>query len=95
MATRKETAAEEVKTEVKPAEEPAVKDEWDEKVEIRVPRAKAGEANYYYVCVNDRRYQIPADGKKQSLPRPIAELLEQSIEAEYEADRYADRMSEE
>ncbi len=93
MATRKEAPTEEVKQEAK-AEEPVVKDEWDEMVDVRVPRAKPGEPNNYYVCVNDRRYQIPADGKKQSLPKPIANLLEGSIEAEFEADRFADTMSE-
>lgn len=68
------------------AEEPE-KDPWDEKVTVRVPRKPKGE--YFYVCVNDRRFEIPANGLEQEMPRPIAEVLEQSIQAEYKAEDYA------
>lgn len=68
------------------AEKPA-KDPWDEKVKVRVPRKPKGE--YFYVCVNDRRFEIPANGLEQEMPRPIAEVLEQSIQAEYRAEDYA------
>lgn len=68
------------------AEAPA-KDPWDEKVKVRVPRKPKGE--YFYVCVNDRRFEIPANGIEQEMPRPIAEVLQQSIEAEYKAEDYA------
>lgn len=60
---------------------------WDEKVRIRVPRKQKGE--YFYVCVNDRRFEIPANGMEQEMPRPIAEVLQQSIDAEYRAEDYA------
>ena len=60
---------------------------WDEKVTIRVPRKPKGE--YFYVCVNDRRFEIPANGMEQEMPRPIAEVLQQSIDAEYRAEDYA------
>lgn len=60
---------------------------WDEKVKVRVPRKPKGE--YFYVCVNDRRFEIPANGLEQEMPRPIAEILEQSIQAEYRAEDYA------
>ena len=97
MATKSKavTAEETVKTEA--AEEQAVteapekeKDPWQEKVSILVPRKPKGEEPYYYVCVNDRRFQIPADGKYQDLPKPIATILQESLEAEYAADEYAD-----
>lgn len=93
MATKKEAPAEEVQEVKVEAEVPA--DPWEETVEVRVPRARAGEPPYYYICVNDRRYQIPADGRKQKMPRPIAEVLEDSINAEFEADRYQEAVNAE
>lgn len=68
-------------------EKPAAANPWDEKVNVRVPRKPKGE--YFYVCVNDRRFEIPANGLEQEMPRPIAEVLEQSIQAEYRAEDYA------
>lgn len=66
--------------------EPA-KDPWKEMLKVRVPRRPKGE--YFYVCVNDRRFEIPANGMEQEMPRPVAEVLEQSIQAEYKAEDYA------
>ena len=71
------------------AEEPE-KDEWAEEIEMIVPRRPKGDDPQYYVCVNDRRFYIPANGKMQKLPKPIAEVLQQSLEAEAEAEEYAD-----
>lgn len=62
-------------------------DPWTEMVKVRVPRRPKGE--YFYVCVNDRRFEIPANGMEQEMPRPVAEILNQSIEAEYRAEDYA------
>ena len=98
MATKKTAAEpiEEVKEETaaeqtEPAEKPA--DPWEEMVEIMVPRKPKGEDEFYYVCVNDRRFEVPANGKKQKMPQPIAEVLMASVEAEYEAQEFADQMS--
>lgn len=101
MATKK-TAAAEVAEEVKAenvadvqAEEPAKvaeKSEWDEEVEMIVPRKPKGDDPTYYVCVNDRRFLIPADGKTQKLPKPVAEVLKDSLEAEYAAEDFADHI---
>ena len=71
------------------AEEPEV-NEWDVEVEMLVPRKPKGDDAQYYVCVNDRRFYIPANGRMQKLPKPIAEVLQQSLEAEAEAEEYAD-----
>lgn len=99
MATKKaaEVKAEEVETkpvEVVPekadAEVPAVKDEWDEYVEMLIPRRPKGDDQQFYICVNDRRFYIPANGKTQKLPKPIAEILKQSLEAENEAEDFAE-----
>lgn len=69
-----------------------VVNEWEETVEMVVPKTRAGGAKDYYVCVNDRRFQIPANGKTQSLPKPIAEVLKASLEAENAAEEYMESM---
>lgn len=67
-------------------------DPWDEKVNVIVPRKPHGEEQQYYICVNDRRFVVPANGKQQALPRPIAEVLVSSLEAESEAEDFVDRI---
>lgn len=98
MATKKTVKAEnEEQLLEQPAEEPKqekpeVKDAWDEEIDMVVPRKPKGEDQQFYVCVNDRRFLIPADGKVQKLPRPVAEVLKAAIEAEYEAEDFADHI---
>lgn len=70
--------------------EPA--DEWLEEIEMIVPRKPKGEDQQYYVCVNDRRFAVPADGKLQKLPKPIAQVLQDALDAEIAADEFADSM---
>lgn len=89
MATKKQPAAAEVKM------QPAVRvpkriDPWDEMVSVYVPRGRKGEDQFMYVCVNDRRYSIPKNGKNQVMPRPIAEVLKMSLNAQDNADEYAE-----
>lgn len=74
----------------KRAEKP--KDEWEEMVSVIVPRKPRGEEPTHYVCVNDRRFLLPANGKEQTMPKPIAEALQRSIEAEADAEDYADHI---
>ena len=76
----------------KPKAEKKPKDPWEEMVQVIVPRKPRGEDQSYYICVNDRRFQLPADGKPQIMPQPIAEVLLASIAAEAEADDYADHI---
>ena len=94
MATKKtaEAVNEETIDQEEPTAKKAPKDEWDEEIEMLVPRKPKGDDPQYYVCVNDRRYMIPANGKMQKLPRPIAEVLQESLAAEAEADDYADSL---
>ena len=75
--------------------EQPVKSEWDEEIEMIVPRKPKGEEKYYYICVNDRRFQVPADGKMQKLPKPIALVLMDTLEAEQKADDFADNIPNE
>ena len=96
MATKKKAEvteevleqAEEVETAA--AEEPVEVDPWEQMVPVLTPRKQKGD--YFYVCVNDRRFEIPADGKTHVMPQPIAEILQQSIEAENRALDFAEGM---
>lgn len=76
--------------EVNAAEE--ITDPWQKNMEIIVPRKPKGEDQQYYICVNDRRFMVPANGKMQSLPQPIAEVLLASIQADYDADEFAEHI---
>ena len=69
--------------------------EWEQEVEMLVPRKPKGEEQQFYVCVNDRRFAIPANGKVQKMPKPIANILQDSIDAEYRAEDYADSIPNE
>ena len=80
---------------IKAEETPEVKDSWSETVEMIVPRKPKGEEQSYYVCINDRRFLVPADGKMQKLPKPVAQVLQDSLEAEIKADDFADSMPKE
>ena len=95
MATKsKAAAAEETIQKEEPieAEVTAKQDPWEDMVQVIVPRKPKGDDQQFYVCVNDRRFLIPANGKAQMLPRPVAEVLQETLKAEYEADEYADHI---
>ena len=68
---------------------------WDEEVPVVVPRKPKGQDQQFYVCVNDRRFTVPANGKQQMLPKPVAEILQAAIEAEYKAEDFADNIPNE
>ena len=70
--------------------EPA--DPWAETMDVVVPRKPKGEDQQFYVCVNDRRFYIPANGQVQTLPKPIALVLQDTIQAEYAAEDFADHI---
>ena len=95
MATRKKTeVTEEVLEQAEVIEEAAetaeetAKSKWDEIETVRTPRKS--KHDFYYVCVNDRRFEIPADGKEHEMPLPIAEVLRQTLDAEAAADDFAE-----
>ena len=106
MATKKNAAPvqepvsevipeEEIAVQAAPAEEteePKKVDKWSQLVDVIVPRKPKGEDPNFYVCVNDRRFYIPANGKVQQLPLPVAEILAASLEDEGKAEDYMDRM---
>lgn len=65
-------------------------DPWSKNMEIIVPRKPKGEEQTYYICVNDRRFLVPANGKAQNLPKPVAQILLDSIQAQDAADDFAE-----
>ena len=87
-------AAAEAEPETAPAEEAPV-DSWAQTEDVVVPRKPKGEDQQFYICVNDRRFMVPANGKVQTLPKPVAEILKASIQAEYAADEFADHIPNE
>ena len=95
MATKKSevlVAEEEVK-EVKPAK--AVKeteDPWKKKVEIRLPKPAPGAENFITASVNGKTFKIQK-GIAVSVPAPIAEVLEHSLEAEDAAEMYVQSLA--
>lgn len=99
MATKSKTTPAEETIQKEEPEEKNMKNEpetlnnpWAEEIEMIVPRKPKGEEQFYYVCVNDRRYQVPANGQTQKLPKPIANVLKDSLEAEYQADDFMDHI---
>lgn len=68
---------------VKPAEGD---DPWKRMVKVISPRLQGQDS--HFVCVNDHRWQIPADGRTYEVPEPIAEALNNFTEAEIRAEEY-------
>lgn len=105
MATKKDAAQEtEQVTAQEPAKEPAQetaqvtetpKSKWDQKVKIYVPRKGKGDDQSWMVMVNDRIMYVPANGKMQELPLPIAKVLQAAVDAEAEAEEYANKVTSE
>lgn len=79
-----EEALEEVKTEEQ--------DEFAETMDMIVPRKPKGEDQQYYICVNDRRFAVPANGKMQKLPKPVALILQDCLEADAYADDFMEKI---
>ena len=79
------------------AEEPAplpadapMGDIWEEYIDVVVPRHGRGQEKYFFVAVNGRTAQIPADGKMQHIRKPLALALLASLEDEAKAEQFAE-----
>ena len=81
-------------TEEVKAPEPT-EDEWEEYIEVVVPRHGRGQEKCFYVGVNGRNAQIPADGKRQRIRKPHALALLASLEAEAKAEEFAENLPHE
>ena len=70
-------------------------DEWEEYIEVIVPRHGRGQEKCFYVSVNGRNAQIPANGKLQKLRKPHALALLASLEQEAKAEQFAEDLPHE
>ena len=57
-----------------------------------MPTKPKGDDPQYYICINDRRFMVPANGKEQELPQPVAEVLRTSLQDESDADDFAEHI---
>ena len=74
------------------AEETAMngEDPWKKTVKVRIPRRPPSEDPWYWINVNGRSVQIPAEGKSQELLLPWALVLVDMLDAEDRAREFAD-----
>ena len=84
-----------VKAEAKAEEAPVAVDEWEEFIDIVVPRHGRGQEKNFFVAVNGRNAQIPADGKLHHIRKPLALALLESLEAEAQAEQFAEDLPHE
>ena len=70
-------------------------DEWEQFIDIVVPRHGRGQEKTFFVAVNGRNAQIPADGKLHHLRKPHALRLLESLEAEANAEQFAEDLPHE
>lgn len=68
----------------------AGQDAWQVKISIRAPRRPAKEDPFYWLSVNGRTLQVPANDKYFEMALPFADCLVQMIAAEWFANDYAD-----
>ena len=77
---------------VKAAEEG--KDPWGIMISIRAPRRPAKEDPFYWLSVNGRTLQVPANDKYFEMALPFAACLTEMIAAEWFANDFADSIEE-
>ena len=61
--------------------------DWNEMVEVRLPKAPKNEQNFQFVGVNGRTYQVPK-GKTVKVPKPVAQVLAYSEAAKSAAEEF-------
>lgn len=69
-------------------------DSWGIKISVRAPRRPAKEDPFYWLSVNGRTLQVPANDKYFDMPLPFAACLMDMIQAEWFANDYADSIEE-
>lgn len=72
----------------------AGQDAWQVKISIRAPRRPAKEDPFYWLSVNGKTLQVPANDKYFEMALPFADCLVQMIAAEWFANDYADSIEE-
>ena len=69
-------------------------DEWNITISIRAPRRPAKEDPFYWLSVNGRTLQVPANDKYFDMALPFAACMVDMIQAEWFANDYADIIEE-
>ena len=67
-------------------------DPWTETISVRAPRKPAKEDPFYWLSVNGRTMQVPANDRYFDLPLPFAACLMDMIAAEWLAADYSDKI---
>ena len=70
----------------------AGKDLWEEKVELYVPHRNPTEDPFYWICINGRSAQIPANDTIQEMRLPFACVLVDTLRNEKRSADYKDSM---
>ena len=70
----------------------AGKDAWEIEVEIFVPHRDKGEDKWYWLSINDRTAQIPADDRVQKMKLPFALILTDALKAKQREEDFIDNI---
>ena len=65
-------------------------DAWSQTISVRAPRKPAKEEPYYWISVNARTIQVPANDRYFDLPLPFAQCLVDMVAADWMAQDYSD-----
>ena len=65
-------------------------DPWDIRISVRVPERRDTTEKSYWICVNGRSVQLPANNQYQEMRLPFAEALMNTLQADRHAQRFAD-----
>lgn len=65
---------------------------WDIKCKIRLPKSNNGEGNYLIASVNGRVFKVMR-GVDVEVPLPIARVIENSFDAENDADVFIEKLT--
>lgn len=68
----------------------AGKDPWTIEVDVFVPHRDKGEDRWYWVNINDRAAQIPADDRRQKMKLPFAMILVDMLKAKQREEEFID-----
>ena len=65
-------------------------DPWTVDVEVFVPHRDPGEDKWYWININDRSAQIPANDSRQKMKLPFALILTDTLKAKRREEEYQD-----
>ena len=63
-------------------------DPWKDMVEVFIPKKSRGEQDTTYIRLNRRAYLVPK-GKRTMVPRPVAKIIDRSLEMQNDLDAEA------